>query len=86
MPDPKVGIPFAFLLALSAATNAGAAALGNTAELLKPGGLRGLLDQEMSVVGDGVSGERSNQVSTRRIAQWFNGSFFSCFQGYWRRC
>jgi hypothetical protein len=92
MPDSKVGIPFAFLLALSAtatASDAGASVLGDGAELLKPGSMRNLLDRldrDQPLLGNEAEGERSNQDSTHRIAQWFNGGFFSCFQGYWRRC
>jgi hypothetical protein len=86
MPDAKVGIPFAFLLALSAtSSNARLSELGDGSELLKPGSLRTLLDQQ--TVGDTDEGERSNQRSPRRVSQmWFNGGFFNCFQGYWRRC
>jgi hypothetical protein len=87
MPDPKLGIPFAFLLALGAA-DAGAAAssLTDTADLLQPGSLRNLLDQDnQRQVGD-IARERTDPKATGRTTQWFNGSFNSCFQGYWRRC
>jgi hypothetical protein len=84
MSDAKVGIPFAFLLALSAATSgSGAVTLGDTAESLRPGSLKNLLNNPL--VGDRTGSENGGQVQ-RKSAQWFNGGFFSCFQGYWRRC
>ena len=88
MPDPKLGIPFAFLLALSA-TESNAVALGteDTANLLRAGSLRNLLDDGKGPVTDeSAPTEQRQQGLSGRITQWFNGSFNSCFQGSWRRC
>ena len=82
MPHAKVGIPLAFLLALSAASsNTGAAVLSDTKTSLEPGSLRGLLDQDKPIVSE-PSARARNGASRRGIAQWFNG----CFMGFWRRC
>jgi hypothetical protein len=85
MAEAKLGIPLAFALALSAAESNAAPVWGDTADLLRPGSLASLLAQE-SLIGDGTIGGQSQRSATGRIAQWFNGYFNSCIQGYWRRC
>jgi hypothetical protein len=81
MSDLKVTIPvtFALALALSAASsNAGVASIGDTSELLKPGRLRTLLDENGEIISDKTDAAREDQSLKRRMAQ--------CWQGYWRRC
>jgi hypothetical protein len=87
MPDPKLGIPFAFLLALSATeSNAVSSGMDDTAGLLRAGSLRNLLDDGKGALADEKASPEQRQGLSGRITQWFNGSFNSCFQGAWRRC
>jgi hypothetical protein len=81
MSDLKGAVPFAFALALSAASpNAGIPAFGKTSELLEPGSLRNLIDRNEAFVGDKSSGAAGDGGLTRRMAQ------YGCWYGYWRRC
>lgn len=74
------GVPLAFALALSASTS-DAATLTSTGqtELLAPGSLKSLLNAEQETAGQ-------LPRSIGRLGQWFNGGWFNCFTGGWRRC
>jgi hypothetical protein len=76
MMDTKLGIPLAFLLALSAGgAGAGAAAVSGPADdLLRPGSLRELLPQDKTIPV--VRADKARQEQLRA----------GCVYGYWRRC
>lgn len=84
MSDRTGKIPLAFALAVSAsAAQASALPTPDQAQSLAPGSLRGLLsDVTAGVVQDDGQLPRTSS----RLAQWFNGGWFSCFYGAWRRC
>ena len=83
MKDGAIGIPLAFMLALSTSST-GAVGIIDQAEQLVPGSLSKLLPEG----GQGVLGRVGDQAgfgeTSARIAQWFN--WMNCFSGYWRRC
>jgi len=74
--ESKLGIPLAFLLALSAggASVDAAAVSGPAEEFLKPGSLRVLLPQDKTVPVVRAEKARGEEI---RLACWY---------GYWRRC
>jgi hypothetical protein len=87
MPDLKRSLPLAFLIALGAGESPAAISeINDATDTLRPGSLRNLLtDDKAPTAAPQVGGQRLDN-STVRMTQWFNGSFFSCFQGMWRRC
>lgn len=87
MPDLKRSLPLAFLIALGAGESPAAISeINDASNTLRPGSLRNLLIDNNAPVATPQVGEKPLDPSNVRITQWFNGSFFSCFQGMWRRC
>jgi hypothetical protein len=86
MPESKLRVPLAFILALSAAAS-GADALGrpDPSSLLTPGSLKELLSpSEKAIAGSAASNEGASHNSAAEMAQW--GNWLNCFAGNWRRC
>jgi hypothetical protein len=80
MPEPMTSIPLAFTLAVSASvSNAAPLSSPPQSEALAPGSLRSLLS------GDAPAGGQLPK-NIGRLSQWFNGGWFNCFSGNWRRC
>lgn len=80
MPKPMTSVPLAFTLAVSASvSNAPSLSSPEQSEVLVPGSLRSLLGSDVPA-GDQLP------KNIGRLSQWFNGGWFSCFQGGWRRC
>ncbi len=79
MSQRVTGVPLAFALAMSASMS-DALALGSPAitESMEPGSLRSLLN--------GMPPSDQLPRSTGQLSQWFNGGWFNCFSGNWRRC
>jgi hypothetical protein len=74
MPESKLCVPLAFMLALSAAAS-GAEALQrpDKSSLLTPGTLKQLLPpNEQAVAGSATPGEAASQDSAAETAQWAN--------------
>jgi hypothetical protein len=84
MLDRRLGLPLAFLLAMSSGDQAARklAAMGSD-EPLKRGSLRELLPADFTNSDSNIT-QGSNAASDGRLAQWFN--FLNCFAGNWRRC
>jgi hypothetical protein len=85
MTDRNLGFPLAFLLALSAAESEASTSVNDMIVSLQPGSLETLASRDMTLFTGDIN-NKENLQSDERIAQWFNGYFNSCFQGYWRRC
>ncbi|MGH7175624.1 MAG: hypothetical protein ACREGR_04685 [Minisyncoccia bacterium] len=86
MRERTVGIPLAFALALSAsASDVKAIQSQDQNELLSPGSLRRFLDTTDAAATDAAQSGNLPR-SGNRISQWYNGGWFSCFYGNWRRC
>jgi hypothetical protein len=83
MTDRAVGIPLAFVLALSAANSDVFRAVDSTAQLT-PGSLKELLPQQAQPTSAGQQDKAADSALVDRTAQWFNWP--NCFSGYWRRC
>jgi hypothetical protein len=78
MPKPTT-IPLAFALAISASTSHADVGFSDPSEAMRPGRLGPLLGDDQSTTGQLPKG-------LGRLSQWFNGGWFSCFAGGWRRC
>ena len=79
MAKPIASVPLAFTLAISASiSDAAPVPSPNHSEAMAPGSLRSLLSDIPA------SGQLPRNVG--RLSQWFNGGWFNCFTGGWRRC
>ncbi|MBR0931700.1 hypothetical protein JQ561_34250 [Bradyrhizobium diazoefficiens] len=88
MADIKLSIPLAFLVALGVSGSASAVSDLGTDDLqaLQPGSLKGLLADDKAQLTETRPAEIHPRPPSSQMTQWFNGSFNSCIQGYWRRC
>ncbi len=85
-------LPFAFLLALAADANSGAAALApvtqDNLQPLHPGMLSGLIDPNEHPEFSIKSVEQVKDGETTTVVQYFPNfpNFRNCFTGTWRNC
>ena len=86
MGDRRLGLPLAFLLAISAGDPAAKRLTAiSPDEPLQRGSLRELLPAGHEFnSSDPNMAEGPNTSPNGRLAQWFN--FLNCFLGNWRRC
>ena len=86
MRDLALGVPLTFAIALAlSASSAEALQAESQASLLVPGSLHGLFNNIPASAVDTEKGGNLPQ-SRSRLSQWFNGGWFSCYYGGWRRC
>ena len=84
MDEKPVVLPLAFMLALGV-SNSAVGLPTDPRALLSPGSLSGYAEQGAAYLGSKSASSPLSQGHLN-LAQWFNSNWFSCFQGFWRRC